>query len=62
MHDISKSFGEVQSLRNVDFHVGQNEVVGLLGDNGAGKSTLIKIIWLPPAGFGRDLFQRREDR
>lgn len=41
---VSKSFGEVQSLQNIDFHVDQNEVVGLLGDNGAGKSTLIKII------------------
>jgi simple sugar transport system ATP-binding protein len=44
MRNISKSFGDVQSLRNVDFHVGNNEVVGLVGDNGAGKSTLIKII------------------
>lgn len=44
LKNVSKSFGDVQSLRNVDFKLGRNEVVGLLGDNGAGKSTLIKIV------------------
>jgi len=44
MIGISKSFGHVQALKNVDFHVGYSEVVGLVGDNGAGKSTLIKIL------------------
>ena len=42
--NVSKSFGEVKSLHNINFEVYPGEVVGLLGDNGAGKSTLIKII------------------
>jgi simple sugar transport system ATP-binding protein len=44
MRDVSKHFGEVEALRQVNFAVARNEIVGLLGDNGAGKSTLIKIV------------------
>lgn len=41
---ISKSFGSVRALENVDFEVYPREIVALIGDNGAGKSTLIKIL------------------
>ena len=41
---ISKQWGSVHALHQVDFNVYPGEVVGLVGDNGAGKSTLINII------------------
>jgi D-xylose transport system ATP-binding protein len=44
LRGISKSFGSVQALTDVDFEVREGEVMSLVGDNGAGKSTLIKCI------------------
>ena len=44
LRGVSKSFGAVQALYEVDFHVAPGEVMALVGDNGAGKSTLIKCV------------------
>ncbi len=44
MIGISKSFGGVQALRDVDFSLYPGEIHGLVGENGAGKSTTMKII------------------
>jgi ABC-type sugar transport system ATPase subunit len=53
LRGISKSFGAVQALRDVNFNVMPGKVTALVGDNGAGKSTLIKTIsgiWQPSEG------------
>ena len=44
MQEVSKSFGHVQALNDVNLEIYPGEILGLLGDNGAGKSTLIKIV------------------
>lgn len=50
--DLTKSYGSVEALRGVSFHVAAGEIVGLLGPNGAGKTTTIKILtgYLHPDG------------
>jgi ABC-2 type transport system ATP-binding protein len=41
---LSKSYGPIQALQDVSFHVDAGEIIGLLGPNGAGKTTMIKIL------------------
>jgi D-xylose transport system ATP-binding protein len=57
LRDVSKSFGSVQALTDVDFEARNGEVMALVGDNGAGKSTLIKCIaGIHPMDSGTMLF------
>ena len=55
---VSKAFGAVQALYEVDFEVRRGEVMALVGDNGAGKSTLIKgIVGIHPFDGGQVSFE-----
>ncbi len=57
LRGVSKSFGAVQALYQVDCAVAPGEVLALVGDNGAGKSTLIKCIaGIHPIDEGEVLF------
>jgi branched-chain amino acid transport system permease protein len=58
---VTKHFGGVKALEDVDFHVREGEIVGLVGPNGSGKSTLINVLsgrYRP--SHGRIRFEQRD--
>jgi putative multiple sugar transport system ATP-binding protein len=65
MRGVSKSFGNVQALRDVSFTVEPGEIHALVGENGAGKSTLMKVLsGVYPYGRyeGKIIFEGGEER
>jgi len=63
MENISKKFGTISALQDINFGVEGGEVRALLGDNGAGKSTLIKILMgVYPPTSGQIYFQGKPVR
>jgi D-xylose transport system ATP-binding protein len=61
LQNITKTFGSVQALTEVDFEVRAGEVMALVGDNGAGKSTLVKCVaGTHAADSGQILFEGKE--
>jgi len=63
-NNVSKRFGSVRALDNVNLHIGKNAIVGLVGRNGAGKTTLLRLItgcWTPTNGAVRVFEQKPFD-
>lgn len=44
IHNIHKSFGQLEVLKGIDLHIGKGEVVSIVGPSGAGKTTLLQIM------------------
>jgi ABC-2 type transport system ATP-binding protein len=68
VHDLTKTFDQVQAVRGVDFEVSVGEVFGFLGPNGAGKTTTINMLCTlvkPTSGSatvaGHDVVRERDD-
>ena len=65
---LTKSFGGLAAVQNIDFHISAGEIVGVIGPNGAGKSTFFNLItglYRPTSGRiivgGKDLTGRKPD-
>ena len=61
LHDVRKSFGRVEVLRDIDLAVEEHEVVCLIGASGSGKSTLLRCVnLLEPLDAGRIYLDSKE--
>jgi branched-chain amino acid transport system ATP-binding protein len=60
LRGVSRNFGGVRALRDVDLDVGEGELIGLIGPNGAGKTTLVNILTGVEKGEGQVRFRGRD--
>ncbi|KAA0895022.1 ABC transporter ATP-binding protein [Oryzomonas rubra] len=59
LKNINTYYGKVHALKNVSLHLGEGEIVTLIGANGAGKTTILNTIsGVTPAGSGEVLFRK----
>ena len=60
---LCKHFGGLKALNNLDFHIDEGEIVGIIGPNGSGKTTFLNLLtgFLKP-NSGSITFQRRRNR
>lgn len=53
LNRVSKSFGELHALTEIDLQINSGEIIGLVGSNGAGKTTLLRLmagVYTPTSG------------
>lgn len=61
IHHLHKSFGQLEVLKNIDFHVEQGEVITIIGSSGSGKSTLLRCINLLEMPDGGEILYHDKD-
>ncbi|SDR53797.1 branched-chain amino acid transport system ATP-binding protein [Rhizobiales bacterium GAS191] len=59
-HDVSAAYGRVQALKPTSLHIGQGELVTVLGANGAGKTTLLRALTRLTPAQGRIVFENED--
>ncbi|KGR86784.1 amino acid ABC transporter ATP-binding protein [Lysinibacillus odysseyi] len=60
IHNLSKSFGKLEVLKNIDLHINEKEVVVLIGASGSGKSTLLRCLNFLEVAQGGEIFINAE--
>ncbi len=61
IHHLQKHFGQLEVLKNIEFHVEQGEVITIIGSSGSGKSTLLRCINLLETPDGGEILYHGED-
>ncbi|WP_324252797.1 amino acid ABC transporter ATP-binding protein [Turicibacter sanguinis] len=61
IHHLEKRFGELEVLKNIEFHVDKGEVITIIGSSGSGKSTLLRCLNLLEIPDSGEILYRGQD-